>query len=77
MRGLGSIPIGGNISRSKASDGNIGIIAILVHFEKISCGILLSLQELTGIKQRKKVRLDGRVPPPLRNPGSTTHVVVT
>ena len=41
MRGLGSIPIGGNIfhwillfSCSKASDANIGIIAILVHFEK-------------------------------------------
>ena len=42
MRGLGSIPTGGNIfhwiflfSRGKASDANIDIIAILVHFEKI------------------------------------------
>ena len=41
MRGLGSIPTGGNIfhwiflfSCSKASAGNNGIIAILVHFEK-------------------------------------------
>ena len=43
MRGPGSIPTGGNsfywiffLSRSKASDANIGIIAILVHFEKNS-----------------------------------------
>ena len=41
MRGLGSIPTEGNIfhwiflvSRIKASDANIGIVAILVHFEK-------------------------------------------
>ena len=41
MRGLDSIPTGGNIfhwiflfSHSKASDASIGIIAILVHFEK-------------------------------------------
>ena len=41
MRGPGSIPTGGNIfhwiflfSYSKASAANIGIIAILVHFEK-------------------------------------------
>ena len=42
MRGLGSIPIGGNIllldlflfSRCKTSDANIGLIAILMHFEK-------------------------------------------
>ena len=41
MRGPGSIPTGSNIfhwiilfSRSKASAANIGIIAILVHFEK-------------------------------------------
>ena len=36
MRGLGSIPTGGNIlfSRSKASAAKIGIIAILAHFEK-------------------------------------------
>ena len=41
MRGPGSIPTGGNIfhwiflfSRSKHSAANIGIIAILVHFEK-------------------------------------------
>ena len=40
MGGLGSIPTEGNIfhwiflfSRSKASDANIAIIAILVHFE--------------------------------------------
>ena len=45
MRGLGSFPIGGNIfhwillfSRSKASDVNINIIDILVHFEKNSIG---------------------------------------
>ena len=43
MRGPRSIPTGGNIfhyfflfSGSKASDANIGIIAILVHFEKKS-----------------------------------------
>ena len=43
MRGLGSIPTGGNIfhriflfSCSKASAANIGIISILVHFEKNS-----------------------------------------
>ena len=41
MRSPGSIPTAGNIlsldflfSCSKASDANIGIIAILVHFEK-------------------------------------------
>ena len=41
MRGPGSIPSGGNIllldflfSRNKVSAANIGIIAILVHFEK-------------------------------------------
>ena len=41
MRGLGSIPNRGNIfhwiflfSRGKTSVANIGIIAILVHFEK-------------------------------------------
>ena len=40
MRGQGSIPTGGNIlsldfvSRSKASDAYIGIIAILMHFER-------------------------------------------
>ena len=46
MRGLGSITTGGNIfqwiflfSHSKASVANIGIIAILVHFEKtLICG---------------------------------------
>ena len=42
MRGLGSIPTGGNIfhwmflfSHSKACAANIGITGILVHFEKI------------------------------------------
>ena len=45
-KGLGSIPTGGNIllvdfllSRSKDSDANIGIIAILVHFKKNSVEI--------------------------------------
>ena len=45
MRGPASIPTGGNIvhliflfSRSKVSDANIGIIAILVHFGKNSIG---------------------------------------
>ena len=43
IRGLGSIHNGANIlsldslfSHSKASDANIGIIAILLHFEKKS-----------------------------------------
>ena len=41
MRDPGYIPTGGSIhwiflfSRSKASEANIGIIAIFVHFEKI------------------------------------------
>ena len=45
MRGPGSIPTGGNIfhwiylfSHSKDSAANIGIIAILVHFEKTLTG---------------------------------------
>ena len=45
MRGPGSIPTPGNIfhwiflfSRSKASAANIGIIAILGHFEKTLVG---------------------------------------
>ena len=55
MRGPGSIPTGGNIfhwiflfSRSKASDANIDIIAILVHFGKTlrqSISIQLSLNK--------------------------------
>ena len=46
IRGLGSIPIGGNIlsleflfSRSEASDANIGIIANFGRFKKTSDGL--------------------------------------
>ena len=57
MRGLGSIPTMGNIfhsiflfSRSKASDANIVIIAILVHFEKtlVGCHRLTSVCVLSA-----------------------------
>ena len=49
MRGPGSIPTRGNIihwiffllSRNKTSDANIGIIVILVHFEKTLLSYLL------------------------------------
>ena len=62
MRGPGSIPTGGNIchwiflfSHSKASDANIGIIAILVHFEKTSNGTCLrgSMKKLKVIINEK------------------------
>ena len=64
MRDPGSIPTGGNICRwiflfshSKASDANIGIIAILVHFEKNSNGTCLqgSMKKMKVIINEKSV----------------------
>ena len=58
MRGPGSIPTRGNIfhwiflfSRSKVSAADIGIIAILVHFEKNSIGGYFCLHCIKKVNQ--------------------------